>query len=56
MNKKAGLVYENQSERLAKIYFEKGVTIEVVARIREIYFLYFVLFGYDFERFRVKFL
>ena len=56
LNKKAGLVYENQSERLAKIYFEKGITIEVVDRIREIYFLDFELFGYDFERFRVKFL
>ena len=56
MNKKAGLVYENQSERLAKIYFEKGVTIEVVARVREIYFHDdFEIFGYDFERFRVKF-
>ena len=56
MNKKAGLVYENQSERLAKIYFEKGITIEIVDKIREIYFLDFELFGYDFEKFKVRFL
>ena len=51
MNKKAGLVYENQSQKLAKIYVEKGITLEILEEIHKIYFLDFELFGYNYRDF-----
>ena len=55
MNKKAGATFENQSQKLARIYFEKKISREVLDKVYEKYFLDFELFGYSFEEFMMEY-
>ena len=51
MNKKAGLTFQSQSVKLAKIYFEKGISREILKKVYDMFFLDFELFGYSYVEF-----